>query len=135
MTDALRQHLGDPDPVIRTQAAKELGKLGPAAASAADSLEPLLADPDPMVRGMAAAALGKIGVVAEDGVQGLVRMLEDPVIPVRFWAADALGRLGVDRASVRSGLQSLAGNDHPLAKAAAAAARKALRRLDSPEGS
>lgn len=127
--------LRDPDPVLRTQAAKELGKLGPRAAPASDALAGLLRDADPMVRGMAAAALGKIGPPAAQHVDGLVTMLRDPVIPVRFWAADALGRLGVDRPDVRAALEVLGADTHPLAKAASAAARKALRRLDRPAGS
>ncbi|MDJ0976003.1 MAG: HEAT repeat domain-containing protein [Planctomycetota bacterium] len=130
---ALVARLADPDPVVRTQAAKELGKRGPDAAEAGQALALLIADPDPMARSMAAAALGKIGPPAGHAVDALVVMLADPVIPARFWAADALGRIAVDRPNVRQGLETLAQDTHPMAKAASAAARKALRLLDRPK--
>ncbi len=65
MPGALLAQLQDPDPMIPTKAAKELGKLGPAVVAASVPLTALLADPDPMVRGMAAAASGSTGPTSE----------------------------------------------------------------------
>lgn len=127
----LIQALGDPDPVVRSKAARELGKGGAEAAPAVPHLSALLIDPDPMVRGMVAAALGKIGPAAAEAAPGLTVMLDDAVIPVRFWAADALGRIGAASPDTLGSLERLAANEHPLAKAASAAARRALRVLRS----
>lgn len=125
----LLERLACDEPADRVLAARELGKRGPAAAPAVPLLVAALTNPDPMLRGMAAAALGKIGPEAQPAVPPLVAMLDDIVIPVRFWAADALGRIGVGGPEVTAALERLAAVEHPLAKAASAAARSALARL------
>jgi HEAT repeat protein len=61
---ALATDLRDPDANLRLQAARTLGRLGAAAASAAPDLAALRTDPDPDVRRAAADAFGRITVTA-----------------------------------------------------------------------
>ena len=130
----LVERLSSPEPADRLLAARELGKRGPAGAPAVPHLVAALTASDPMFRGMAAAALGKIGAPAAVAAGPLVSMLSDPVVPVRFWAADALGRIGVTGPEIRAALEQVAQDEHPLAKAASAAARTALGRLGNSVG-
>ncbi|MFI5402881.1 MAG: HEAT repeat domain-containing protein, partial [Planctomycetota bacterium] len=58
--DGPAQRLTDPDPVVRAEAAKELGREGPKAAAAVPALETALRDPDREVRRAAAWALERI---------------------------------------------------------------------------
>lgn len=83
--------LKDGDPLAREAAARTLGRLGPAAATAVDPLVAVFADDDPYVRGAAAVALGQIGAPA---VPSLVRALESPDAGIRWSAGIALGRVG-----------------------------------------
>ncbi len=87
--------LGHKDWDRRSSTAVVLGKLGPRAAAAADSLLGLLDDRIMMVREAAAEALGLIGAARED-VRKRLRVLaaEDEEKRVRTAAKDALERLG-----------------------------------------
>ena len=79
------------DPEVRAAAAVALGRLGPAAAPAAEPLVAAFTDADSYVRGAAAVALGQIGQAA---VPTLVRALADPNPETRWSAGIALGRIG-----------------------------------------
>jgi HEAT repeat protein len=125
---SLVKALADEDAVVRTRAAKDLGRLGPEAVGAVDALARALRDVDPMVRSMAASALGKIGAGARSGALALVLALGDPVFPVRFWAAEALGRIGADVPGALEGLEELARDENPAVRAAARKAVASLRR-------
>jgi HEAT repeat protein len=59
---ALAQDLQNPDANLRLLAARSLGRLGPAAASAAPDLDAARADPDPDVRRAAIEALARVAV-------------------------------------------------------------------------
>jgi HEAT repeat protein len=57
---ALVLDLGNPDPNLRLLAARNLGRLGPAAAAAGPSLDALRGDPDPDVRRAAVEASARV---------------------------------------------------------------------------
>jgi HEAT repeat protein len=72
----LIQALADPDPGARTQAARALARIGPAAKEAVPELMRCLDDPDEEVRQAAARALGQIGPAAAPAVPALVGLIE-----------------------------------------------------------
>ncbi|MBW1980689.1 MAG: HEAT repeat domain-containing protein [Deltaproteobacteria bacterium] len=89
--DSLMDALDDPDPLVRSQAAKALGEIGDPRA-----VEPLLAalnDQEPLIRRQAAEALGKIG--DDRAVAPLLAVLQrkDEAAHVRASAAETLGLL------------------------------------------
>ncbi|MFO1338749.1 MAG: serine hydrolase [Burkholderiaceae bacterium] len=87
----LVQRLRDEDPLVREQAAAQLGRLGPQAAAAVEPLVAALGHEDPYLRGAAAVALGQIGAAA---VPALAQALGRDDAEWRRSAAIALGRLG-----------------------------------------
>ena len=121
---ALAGALKDPDPHVRSVAAKSLGLIGPAAKAAVpqlkerlttedrldamkalanfgsealpalESLTALLKDSDDKVRWQAARILGKIGPTAAPAVPALLAALKDEDDEVREHAAEALGDIG-----------------------------------------
>jgi len=91
---ALTAALTDPDEVIRGEAARTLGEIGPGAQTAVPALIELLRDTDRSVRREAAHALGRIGTDAETSVPALALVLRDPWAVNRGEAAIALQRFG-----------------------------------------
>ena len=87
---ALLARITDPDPLMRADAARQLGDL-PAAAGTTALLNGL-EDREWRVRAAAAASLGRL-VVAE-ALYPLSQRLEDQRAEVRSAAAEALGALG-----------------------------------------
>jgi HEAT repeat protein len=93
----LQAALADDSAAVRTQAAKALGRTGPALVRSAGQavaldLIRLLKDVDETVRCEAAEALGAVGE-AGAAVNALVELLQDASPPVKASAARALGAL------------------------------------------
>jgi len=81
--------LGDPDPLVREEAARTLGRIG-----ADDAVDPLvghLRDADSTIRPEAAQALGQLG--DPRAVPALREGLADPLPEVRSACAEALDRI------------------------------------------
>jgi HEAT repeat protein len=91
----------------RRKAAQDLGKMGPAAASAAPALVKALRDGEYGIREEAAAALGLIGVKDAAVLTALEKALKDPWPGAQIAAAGSLGRLDPDG---NSGLPVLIGH-------------------------
>jgi HEAT repeat protein len=107
----LRAALGtlssDPDPVARSRAANELGRIG--GDDAIDALLHALRDPVKEVRASAGAALTSIGIPALGALTGV---LADGNWVVRYRAAEALGGIR-DGRSVTALIHALSdGRDH-----------------------
>jgi HEAT repeat protein len=92
--DRLIQQLKSPDPKVRSDAARALGKMGESAKAAIPNLIPLLQDPEPNVRSRAALALGRMGESAKATIPNLIPLLKDSDPYVRWSAAEALKKLG-----------------------------------------
>lgn len=121
------------EPIMRSNAAKELGRRGPEAAPALAALTAALHDPDPMVSALAANAIGKIGQTPDAATQDrFLQMLESAPYPIRFWVADAIERLELDTEATRAALTRVAADPHPMAKAVRAVARRTLQRFGAP---
>jgi CubicO group peptidase (beta-lactamase class C family) len=88
---ALAVALKDDDAAVRERSALALGRAGPQAKPAIESLVEALADVDPFVAGAAAEAFRGIGT---ESVPALSRALGDVRETVRQGAAIALGKLG-----------------------------------------
>jgi HEAT repeat protein len=139
-----RTGAGDPSwSLVRSEAAKTLGKIGPSSSAAVPALVGYLRDPDPRVRAACAWALGGgfleptpnrwmmyrtsrsgIGVGAEQAVPGLIEALDDPEATVQWNAAEALAGFGpAARAAIpklrRIAVVEPAGDVSPLAPAEA----------------
>ncbi len=97
---ALGRALGDPHLEVRQQAARALGKIGPAAAGAVPALAAALELEDPAtsdaaVHGYAAWALGEMGKLALPAVPALRRCYQNDRDPFTRKAAEAaLRKLG-----------------------------------------
>jgi HEAT repeat protein len=123
----LLDHFANPDPAIRWQAARAVGKIGPPAVSAVPELARLLrSDPDPLVREHAAEALGDIGPPAADGIPALAKALRDPVARVRRDAVRALGQMGPAARGVLTEVRAAADDPDPDVKAAATRAARLI---------
>lgn len=96
--EKLIQQLQDPDETTRLRAAKELGKMGAAAAPAVPALQVATKDADEDVRRVAGNSLRAIQAALASGpseqVQRLIRDLQSPDEFVRLKAAKELGKLG-----------------------------------------
>jgi HEAT repeat protein len=93
---ALADALGDPEPLVRRDAATALGRLGPAA-DATPRLLAALGDPDQDVRAAAAGALGETRPDDPAALTALLKATGDSDTVVRVAAIMAVGRYG-DRA-------------------------------------
>ncbi len=99
--------LRDTEVVVRAEAAKGLGQLGPLAAQAsAGVLIKALSDDAWSVRANATESLGKMGQLARKAAPVMVYMLTDEMVNVRKQAQIALVKIGVD--SVPSLIKGLA---------------------------
>lgn len=108
------------DSEIRWNAARTLGKIGPAAKEAAPKLVEAMKDPEPLVREHAAEALGDIGPEAKETIPELVKALQDADARVRRDAVRSLGQMGP---AAKSGIESI----RPLLKDKEERVRKAAR--------
>lgn len=99
--------LAHPDPAVRWNAARALGKIGGPSKPAAAAIVAQLADPVPLVREHAAEALGDIGPAVADAIPDLVKALADPEWKVRKDAVRALGQMGPAAKSVLARVQAM----------------------------
>ena len=79
---------------MRWNAARSLGKLGPAGIDALPLLIEFTTHPDETLREHAAEAIGDIGPTAAAGIPALRECLDDPATKVRRDAVRSLGYLG-----------------------------------------
>jgi TolB protein len=110
---AWAQALGHADGKRRTEAAAELGRIGPEAAKALPALRKALQDQDPLARLSAAASLVQIDPDTRAGLAVLVAALKDDDAKIRRMAAELLGDIGPD-ASLASAALGLALQDADL---------------------
>lgn len=114
------QRLRHEDEEVREDAARDLERMGPAAAGAADALVLSLRDPHPGTRAAAASALGKVGVVDGKVLPSLERALQDRDVKVRLSAAVSLDALGAgSEKAVSVVVGALQSKDHRIAAAEA----------------
>ena len=117
--------LNDRDAGRRARAARQLGKLGPAAGPATPDLVRALDDGDETVRAEAVIALGRVEAVA--AVPALVERLRRDGPWVREEAARALGRIGPEARSAAPDLLHALQRDDPAVRKQAARALGRLR--------
>src|SRR5207253_1061432 len=77
--DVFLNAAGDPSALVRADACRALGAIGPAAKPAISTLAKLLVDKESAVRGQAAEALGKIGAHECGWIAGSVQKYEEIV--------------------------------------------------------
>jgi hypothetical protein len=85
--------LKDPDPWVRSQAARRLAMVRPAPMEAIPTLIKMLNDKETESRRAAVAALGSFGHLAKDAVLPLNASLSDPDPTVRALAAESLKQI------------------------------------------
>lgn len=107
------------DSEARWNAARTIGKIGAAAASAVPSLVAVLQDPAATVREHAAEALGDIGPPAAEAVQPLAAVLDDPAPRVRRDAVRSLGQIGPPARAVLPSIQKLLSDKEDMVRTAA----------------
>ncbi|MFP4056175.1 MAG: HEAT repeat domain-containing protein [Candidatus Brocadiia bacterium] len=126
------EQLGSQDVKARTEAARELAALGPAAAEAVPALLEALAKPWPGAE-FEAAAKHALRAMGEAGVRRLVAALDDPSAQIRYQAARALGLLGPPAAdAVEPLIDTLEDDQDPGVRAAAAGALGAIGPAAAP---
>lgn len=93
---SLIKKLENDDPLVKIEAARKLGKIGPVAVKAVPALIEVLSNYDngPNVRRAAAEALGKIGPAAVKAVPALIKGLGSSEKIIKFAATVALGKIG-----------------------------------------
>jgi hypothetical protein len=131
--------LSDPDPVVRGLAARELRRMGPAAAPATAALAARLEDSDWIVRMAAAEALTAIGPNAAPAVPALAAaaaVAGENVNVVRA-CAQALGAIGPAAKSALPVLQAIAAKpilhvNGVIERSPSDAAERAIREIESP---
>lgn len=84
------------NPMVRQEAARTLGEIGPRSKSAVPALRKKLADPAPPVQREALVALGEIGAASVEAVPDIMRILTDGEPAFRSIASYSLGRIGED---------------------------------------
>jgi HEAT repeat protein len=94
---ALLESLKDPDPWVRSRAARRLALVHPIPVEAIPTLIDLLKDQDTEVRASAAGALGSIGPAARQAIPALLHTLGDSDQGVRQIAGDALKQIQPSR--------------------------------------
>jgi HEAT repeat protein len=118
--------LDDPDPAVRRNTCRTLGRIGEAAKAAVPALTTRLTDPDPPVREYAAKALGWIGPPAASAIPELVKQLADPEPVAREGAVQALGDLGPAAKGELAKVQALKADPDKRVQAAAARAERLI---------
>ncbi len=127
--DALVKVLEDKslDVEARWNAARTLGKLGPAGADAIPVLTAHLKDEEATVREHSAEALGDIGPAAENVVAELVAVFSDPAVRVRRDSVRSLGQIGGKARDAIPEIEKLLEDPETIVQKAAS---DALRKLD-----
>ena len=130
----LRDILGDPslDTETRWNAARTLGKLGPAGVSAVPALVASLKDEAATVREHSAEALGDIGPPAGDAVAGLVAVLNDPAPRVRRDAVRSLGQIGEPARTAVPQIKTLLNDKEAIVQEAARNTLRAIAPAELP---
>src|SRR5947207_10345191 len=118
--------LGDPNPIVRRNAAFALGKIGAKPELAVPALAGLLRDRNEEVRMYAAIALKKFGPRAALAVPALIARLKDRSWQVRERAVLALGAVGQNQAGVVPALGEALQDEHRFVRSSAATALAAL---------
>lgn len=113
--------------VVRWNAARTLGKIGPDAAAAIPDLIAALTDADDHVREHSAEALGDIGPLSTAAVPNLTAMLTDPITLIRRDAVRSLGNIGEASRPAIPEIEKLLKDREEVVRDAAKAA---LRRID-----
>jgi HEAT repeat protein len=90
----LARFLSDADPALRLEAARALGKLGPAAAVSVPGLTAALQQRNLKLRLAAATALGSIGAAAAPAIPALAAAMTGAHLVLARLAAQALSRIG-----------------------------------------
>jgi HEAT repeat protein len=117
----------DEEPLVRADAAKILGMIGPKAKDAIPTLVAALRDADADVRAEATDALGKMSPEARAVLPELVRLLDDPAGKVRARACETVSVLGpMDEKIIQTILRLLKSDPDSETRAEAA---EALGRL------
>jgi HEAT repeat protein len=119
----------DGDGEIRWNAARTLGKIGPAARGAVPILVEALDDRDALVREHAAEALGEIGPDAKSAIPALVKVLKDPDARVRRDGVRSLGQIGPAAKSAAEDIRPLLKDREEKVRKAA---RTSLQQIDPP---
>lgn len=104
------------DPKRRERALKVLGKIGPDAASAVQTIAALVKDQDPKVRTEALFALGAIGPKAASAIGPVTEALADPERDVLLTAGYALGKMGPAAKESAPALRKLLDSNDDLVK-------------------
>lgn len=121
------------DVEARWNAARTLGKLGPAGAAAVPVLTEHLQDSQATVREHAAEALGDIGPPAEESVEELVAVLDDPAVRVRRDAVRSLGQIGGSARGATAEIEQLLQDPEAIVREAAANTLKSLAPAEQEE--
>jgi HEAT repeat protein len=119
----LIKRLKSSSPLMRAEAAEDLGQLGPVARDAVPSLRDRLQDPDPFVRLFAAEALARVRPDAPIEIDTFRQGLKHAEAPVRLAAIAALAALEVRaQATVPDLLGLLRADSHDELRSLAATA-------------
>lgn len=124
----LEQLLHDASPRVRRRAAGALGRMGPAAKSATNSLVKALEDDDRNVRLTSAEAIWAIAADAETIIPTLVRALADDDRQIQIRASRQLIALGPDARTAIASIKSLASDKRATVRRIAA---ETLRKIES----
>jgi HEAT repeat protein len=117
---ALTRALEQEDPLVRRDAAEDLGLIGPPAADALPVLQKLAEqDADPLSRIAAARAVVSIDPKNETALPLLVKALQDKTAKVRKKSAEALGDLGPGAKSAAGALVKAVKDSDPAVSWAA----------------
>jgi HEAT repeat protein len=119
----LRQAVSSPDPLVRQEALRSIGKLNARAGLNAKAVVPMLLtglkDDHRGVRVVAATYLGILHDNAPASVPALIEALDDPDIQVRRASAEALGAFGpAANEAIPALRKAAAGEDPDLAREA-----------------
>ena len=114
---ALLKALNHEEARVRTEAAEDLGLIGPAAGDAVPTLLELAQkDPDALTRITAAKAVAGIDPKNETAVPALLEALKDKAAKIRKRAAESLGDLGPGAKSAVPALLKTAKDSDPMVR-------------------